>query len=97
MVKVVGMIRLRRQYSNDMSKLQKLIEKCFDRQGKNLMNRSRIIRYVQKSIYRTGVKKKIHGQYNSLYDLVLREQLLKFCDKDLQVWVMNIVQRMLRK
>lgn len=29
----------------------------------------------------------IHGQYNSLYDLVLREQLLKFCDKDLQVWV----------
>uniref|UniRef100_A0A8W8HLS0 CCHC-type domain-containing protein n=1 Tax=Magallana gigas TaxID=29159 RepID=A0A8W8HLS0_MAGGI len=29
----------------------------------------------------------IHGQYNSLYDVVLREQLLKFCDKDLQVWV----------
>lgn len=29
----------------------------------------------------------IHGQYNSMYDLVLREQLLKFCDKDLQVWV----------
>ena len=29
----------------------------------------------------------IHGQFNQLYDLILREQLLKFCDKELQVWV----------
>ena len=32
-------------------------------------------------------REEIHGQFNQLYDLILREQLLKFCDKELQVWV----------
>lgn len=50
------------------------------------MNRSRIIRYVR-YLSHWCEREDIHGQYNSLYDLVLREQLLKFCDKDLQVWV----------